>query len=63
MAADERHGRVEQGGWSITLALHMQAARRRQPLKNDLYYYGISHMDSVYTTCIPVVTQPVCGEK
>jgi hypothetical protein len=36
-AADEcLLGRVEQGGGSITLALYMQAACRRQPLKRDL---------------------------
>jgi hypothetical protein len=29
-------GRVEQGGGTITLTLHMQAACRRQPLKKDL---------------------------
>jgi len=66
-ANEQRHGRVEQGGWTITLALHMQAARRRQPLKkNDLYHEvtcSIFNMDSVSTTCLLLITQPVGGEK
>lgn len=42
-------GRVEQGGGRITLALYMQAACRRQPLKRDLCYSTctIFHLDSV----------------
>jgi hypothetical protein len=49
-AADEcLLGRVEQGGGSITLALYMQAACRRQPLKRDLCCSTctIFHLDSV----------------
>jgi hypothetical protein len=74
-AADEcLFGRVEQGGGSITLALHMQAACRRQPLKRDLCCSTctIFHLDSVIGHVsivlhlfmfVLVATQPVDIEK